>query len=211
MMLLGETYHSYLIPLIMGDYSVPNSDSPLRTCSDRRIVGHQDHRLAFFDIKPLEFREDFGTRCGIEVASWLVGKQDLRPIDQGSRNGDALLLAAGKLVGLVVGAVRETDAAQEIERPGPALTPANASIDKRQFDIVECGLPFDQVETLKNEAELAIAQMGQRSATKSAHVLAGKSITTARRLVEETEHVHQGRFARSTGADDRGELARLDG
>ena len=46
---------------------------------------------------------------GVEVAGGLVGEDDGRAVDERAGDGDALALAAGELVGLVVHAGFEAD------------------------------------------------------------------------------------------------------
>src|SRR5207247_8536388 len=59
----------------------------------------------------------------VEIAGWLIRKNNLGTVDQGARNGAALLLSAGKLAGPVTGAVRH---AHRFERSHRARTPLPA-------------------------------------------------------------------------------------
>ena len=52
-------------------------------------------------------RHDFFAGFGVEISGGLVGEQDRRMIHQRARDGHALALAAGKLVGLVHHALGE--------------------------------------------------------------------------------------------------------
>ena len=56
--------------------------------------------------------------AGVEVAGGLVGEDDRRAADQGPGTGDALLLAAGELVGPVVQPVPEADGVDHGVEPG---------------------------------------------------------------------------------------------
>ena len=73
----------------------------------------------------------------VEVAGRLVGKDHLRIGDDRPRDGDALLLAAGKFVGVVAGAVGEADLGERLERQPPPLGGVHAAIDQRQFDVLD--------------------------------------------------------------------------
>ena len=42
------------------------------------------------------------TGAAVEVAGRLIGEHDFRIVDQGTRDRDALLLAAGKLAGMMI-------------------------------------------------------------------------------------------------------------
>ena len=67
----------------------------------------------------------------VEVAGRLVAQDRLRLGDQGAGDGDALHLAAGHLLGEVLGAVAQADAVQggarPPARPGLRLWPASSS------------------------------------------------------------------------------------
>ena len=49
----------------------------------------------------IEESHDLEAGLGVEVSRGLVGEDDRRIVDQSARDGDALALAAGELVGLV--------------------------------------------------------------------------------------------------------------
>ena len=68
---------------------------------------HQDRRAAAVD--PVEELHDPDGRVGVEVAGRLVADEQRRVVDERARDRDALLLAAGELVGQRVRLVREAD------------------------------------------------------------------------------------------------------
>ena len=80
-----------------------------------------------------------------------------RLVDQGAGDGDALALAAGELVGLVVHAVAQADPLQRRARPLPPLGAREAGVDQRQLDVVQGVGARQQVEGLEDEADLLVA------------------------------------------------------
>ena len=60
--------------------------------------------------------EDLADERRIERARDLVEQEQRRSHRERSHDGDALLLSAGESVGVVVGAVLETDALEELQR-----------------------------------------------------------------------------------------------
>ena len=94
----------------------------------------------------------------VEVAGRLVGEDDLRAGDDGPRDGDALLLAAGKLVGVVAGAVGQADLVERLERQAPPLGGRHAAIDQRQLDVLDRRGARQQVEALEDEADEMAAE-----------------------------------------------------
>jgi hypothetical protein len=65
------------------------------TLRDLGVVRDQDKGPALVDDAPEDI-QDFGAARGVEVSCCLVGKDQSRIIDKGSRDGDALLFAAGQ-------------------------------------------------------------------------------------------------------------------
>ena len=60
-------------------------------------------------VHVLEDLHDLLRRLRVEVASRLVGHDDVRVVDERARDGDALPLAAREFIWQVVGAVLEAD------------------------------------------------------------------------------------------------------
>jgi hypothetical protein len=60
---------------------------------------------------------------GVEVAGGLVGQQNGRVVDDGARDGHALLLAAGERVGLVIQPAGDAEQAQHLVELGIRLRP----------------------------------------------------------------------------------------
>ena len=85
-----------------------------------RVVGDVDHGLAALGQLGQEV-EDLGGGFGVEVAGRLVGDEDGRVVGQRAGDGDALLLAAGKLAGQTFGVIGQSDLGQARQR---ALAPA---------------------------------------------------------------------------------------
>ena len=100
--------------------------------SDILVVGHQDHRDALFLIELLEKRDDFATRLAVEIAGGLVPHQDRRLVDQGAGDGDALLLPARELAGMMIEPFLQTDSAQLFESPFVSFFGGDAKNDTKR-------------------------------------------------------------------------------
>ena len=135
-----------------------------------RLMGDDDDGQPIFLIELLKHAQDFLARVRIEVAGRLVGEQKLRLIDQGAGDGDALLLAAGELRGVMI-----QSAGQAEERSSNLRARSRPSRPLRCEFVYASGiatlssalLSREQVEVLKNEAELAIADVGPLSSDKT--------------------------------------------
>src|SRR6267143_2894467 len=97
------------------------------------------------------------TVARVEVSGWFVRKQDRRFAGKCPGNGDALLLSAGKLAGQVLGPVKHADALERSHDSRFALVRAQSAICQRQLDVFVNGQIADQIKTLENETDLAIA------------------------------------------------------
>ncbi len=64
-------------------------------------MGDHDDSVAL-GVDALEFFHDGEGRVGVEIAGRLVGEDDFGVSDDGAGDGDALLLTAGELVGVVI-------------------------------------------------------------------------------------------------------------
>ena len=82
--------------------------------------------------------------------------------DERAGDGDALALAAGELVRPVVHAVREPDRLERRLGAGAPLGPRHAAVDERQLDVRERGRARQELEGLEDEADLAVAEVGER-------------------------------------------------
>ncbi len=88
------------------------------------------------------------------VAGGLVGQHHLRTGDDGARDGDALLLAAGQHVRIVIGAAGEADHWRSASRARRlALAGGDAAIDERQLDVFHRRGARQEIEALEDEAE----------------------------------------------------------
>ena len=118
-------------------------------------------------------RENVVAGAGVEVAGGLVGQDDRRVDRQRARNGDALPLAARQLLG------------QMVRRAAPSWTSVSSSRGalvhlaarpaaqvQRQADVLETGQRRQQVEELKDEADLVAPQPRQVIVGEAAERLA---------------------------------------
>ena len=83
------------------------------------IVRDDDERLSIGMQIPNNAMISRG-RAAVEIAGRLVGQQQLRSPNQRTSDGDALALAARKLIGFVLQAIAQADARQGVVAPLPA-------------------------------------------------------------------------------------------
>ena len=112
--------------------------------------------------------------------------------------------------GLMVNALCHPDRGERLLRAPAARVPVDAGVGERQFHVREGGRARDEVEALKDEADLAVAQVGEIVLVHVAHVDAVDQVAPAGRQVEAAEDVHQRALAAAGAAHDRDEVASLD-
>ena len=116
---------------------------------------HHDDQLVCRDL--LQDLHDLHRGLRIQRARRLVGQQDIGIIDQGARDGHALHLSAGKLVGLFVDLIAESDLFQRLRCAASALGFAHARDRQRQLHVGEHALMRDQIVGLKDKTNRMIA------------------------------------------------------
>jgi hypothetical protein len=80
-------------------------DDAVGQLGQRALVRDQHHRHAALAIERAHGGHDVERGLGVEIAGRLIGQHDRRIVHQRARDGYALLLAAGELVGLVASPV----------------------------------------------------------------------------------------------------------
>ncbi len=149
--------------------------------------------------------------AGVEVAGRLVGEQDARAAGEGAGDGNALLLAAGKLVRQMPAAVAHADPLECLRRAALALGRRHvAAISKRQLDVLEDGEIADEVEALEDKTDLAVADACPVGERQAFHLLTVEQIAAFGGRIEQAEDREQRRFAAARGAGDGDVFARLD-
>ena len=119
---------------VADDLAIFETHDPPAMFRDVFLVRHQNHRLALV-VQRLKQRHDLLARPGVQVAGRLVGHQERRVVDEGAGDGDALLLAAGELIGPVGQPVRQADPDQSL--PGALLPAPPARIQQGQLDVLQ--------------------------------------------------------------------------
>src|SRR6185295_2520910 len=155
--------------------------------------------------------DDLLAGLAVEVAGGLIGEEDGGAVDEGASDGDALALAAGELIGLVMHAVAEADALQGADGALLGAAPVLLRVDEGKGDVLDRGGAVEEFEGLEDEADLLVADLGEVSGIHLVGRLAGELVGPGGGAVEAAEDVHEGGLAGAGGAHDGDELVALDG
>ena len=145
----------------------------------------------------------------VECRGRLVKQHDIRVHRERARNGDSLLLTAGKLRRIAVRLVRQTDARKQLERTLVRLLVAHdLELDRSELDVFLDRQMREQVELLEHHAHAAAHQIDV--GLLRGDVLALKDDLAARRLLEQVQTAQESRLARAGRTDDNDLFALLD-
>ena len=122
---------------------------------------HEKDRQPALLVQPLKRVQNLHTRPRVQIAGGLIRQQDRRIVDQRAGYGHALLLSAGKLRGVVIGAFFQAQQAKRLESPPGALLALHARIDQRQFHIFVSRRAGQQIESLKDKSDFLVANARQ--------------------------------------------------
>ena len=145
--------------VVRDDLAVAARDDARSVLRDVVLVRDHQHRDAALEVQPLEDPHHLDAGARVEVAGRLVGEQDRRVGDERARDRDALLLTAGQLIRVMIGALAEADRRRALPSRACAVPTAfifAAAVEQRQLDVVERGRSRQQVESLKDEADLLV-------------------------------------------------------
>ncbi len=148
---------------------------------------------------------------GVEVASGLVGEDELGVGDHGAGDGHALLLSARELLREVLGAVGDGHPLHHRRDPLLALRGTDVQVTQRQFDVLIDVQLVDEVEALEYEADVALAELGALLLLQAADLLSEQLIGALGGIIQEAEDVEQRGFAAARRPHDGDELAIVDG
>ena len=170
------------------------------------FMRHQHDGDAFV-IELLQQRHDLDTGAAIEGTGGLICEDQLRLAYQCAGNGYALLLAAGKLRGMVIHALGKPHLREPLFGASSMFGHGNLAVEQGQGDIVQGGCACQQVEVLEHKADLPIAHMRQDITGELRDFLIRQLIATTTGLVKTTEQIHERGFAGARWPHDSNEFA----
>ena len=111
-------------------------------------------------------------------------------INQRTRDGHPLPLASGKLIGFVLDAVAQLNQAQRFLRTYQSLLDGCSAVDQGQFDVVKGGRARQEIESLEDEADLLVANIGQFVIRKLADQPSVQPVLAVGGRIQTTNQVH---------------------
>ena len=155
------------------------ADDPVCHWCDRLIVRDDHDGRMVFAAQPVKQLQNPFACLVVESAGWLVTEQELRILCQSARNGDALLLAAGKLGGKMSAPVRVDRVFAELGG---------------DFDVFERREIRDQVVELEDKPDVMPAVVDQPAVIERRDFRTIHKDTSRRDGVHPAKQVEQGCF-----------------
>src|SRR5882672_11830577 len=95
----------------------------------------------------------------MQVSGRLIGKDELRTENHGSRHPDELLLASGKLIREEILLADNVEAVEGITNQADAFLVRHVLVRQRHFQVFKYSQIVDQVVALKDEADIRFVQL----------------------------------------------------
>ena len=160
---------------------------------------HQRQAVA---VELLEQPEDAGAGRRVQIAGGLVAKQQAGSAHQCTRDGHALALTTRELERRKFGPVAQANANHRSQRPvAPALRRLPA-VDLCQHHVFQHATVGQQVERLKDKANATTAHTGALPIGQRGDVDAIDQVPARTGLIQATDDVEQGGFARARWPGD---------
>ena len=183
----------------MGDFAVSHMEDAVGDLGGLRVVGDHEDGLVELAAGLAEHVEDGIGVFGVEVAGGLVGEDYGGSGNQCSRDGDALLLSAGKLVGAVVETAFNTEELGEVseERLVELFLCGCSQIGDvvGDLDVAHGGERGEKIETLEDEADFGATHFRALGVGEFGEVDAVDQDGAGGGAGETAEDVEEGRLA----------------
>ena len=147
--------------LDLDDLAVLHLDHSIGELGDSVIVGDDDDAALVVQNVPLHELDDLPSRVAVERSRRFIQHQDVGLADDGSGDGDTLLLAAAQLLRRQTRALGEPDLLEGLQRLLDGLVPLAPLENQRYRDVLDRRESWEQVEVLKDEADGVEAHVGQ--------------------------------------------------
>ena len=189
--------------------AVAHADDSIAGRDVRFVVSHDDDRGLLLGADFPQQAEHVGSRLAVEFAGRLIGENQLRLLEQRSRDGDALLLAAGQVVGSMQKSVGQAKASQQLSSLLTKLI-RNASRKIRHEHVVNGVQIAQQIEALEDEPHVVAAVSVSLREQHRSELVTVHLDRSAAWQIERTQQVQQAAFPAARWTDDKVERTPSD-
>lgn len=191
-------------------HSIPETDNPIRVSCEVGCVSDHDDGLAL-SVELCEEIHDLASCDGVEIPGWFIREDDLRVIEEGTGDGDALLLSSRELAGHTREFIGESESVHECRRSCESFGGIGSRIDSRECDVFEGVETGEKIELLEDKTNFAIADIGERLIVPEIrYIVSFEEESASGEGMEESDDIEECGFARSTLAHERDEFSFAD-
>ncbi|MEO7028365.1 MAG: hypothetical protein ABI147_03075 [Acidobacteriaceae bacterium] len=159
------------------------------------IVMRDKNNRAALGIEFLQYIHDQGTCRLVQISRRLIRKDQYRVVDEGPGDGYPLLFPAGEFRSKVILAVGESDPRQGCGSSIPAYR--SIGVDHWDLDIFDGGGLGQQIEGLKDEADLLRPNLRKLGVTLASNIRAVNLVVSCGRKIKAPEKIEECRFSGS--------------
>src|SRR5947209_8637195 len=170
----------------------------------------EDERAARSGVDLFDKAEDLRGGDGVEIRGRLVRQHQLRLTGHGPRNGHALPLAAGELVGTLPALIAQSDLLQPVEHACAPLRRRYVLQQQRVLNVLVRGEHRNEVEGLEDEAERVAARGGEAMERNGRDVDSVDQNPSRIRFVDTADQVEQRRLAAARRTGQCQKIAAVD-
>ena len=191
--------------------AVDDGDAVAGLLRHREGVGDHDHRDTEFLVDVAKQLEHAHRGAGVQGARRLVAQHDLGVVGKRAGNGDALLLTAGELAGIVALFVSQAHQLEKLARTLGAVGLRHTAMHlEGEHDVGQHRTLLEQAEVLENHTD-GRAQVEQLLAAVTRDVLTVDDDATRRGALQQVDAAHKRGLARARRTDDAEDIAVVDG
>ena len=195
---------------VADDASISESDDARGVLEQALIMGGEDESETQAAVQVAHQVNELGGILSVEIGGGFIGQDEGRAMDDGPRDGYPLTLAARKEVGTVAGARRKANIGEGFGDTLTAFAGFHTLNQQWVLDIFASGKHGDEVEGLKDEADLLPAEERSLGRAELRSVSTVDEDVTAGGLIDAANEIEQGRFPAAAGTGDGEEFASID-
>src|SRR6266540_4997196 len=200
---------AFLSAFVLDDPSVEEMNRARGIAGETGVVrDHADRGPLLVEVS--QERHDGLPVDRVEISRRLVREENQRVPRDRARDRHPLLLAAGELRGEVVRAMGHADLLERLVHALATLRRPHPAVGQRQLHVLVDGEVSDQVETLEDEPDLAVADAGSLRKLQLLGRLSVQQVVAGGGRVEQPQDREQCGLAAARRPRDRDELPVLD-
>ena len=192
------------------DPAIDEGDAAVGGGGNFGAVGDEDDGGFLLAGEPGDEFDDGGAGGGVEVARRFIGKENGGLMNEGAGEGGALKLAAGELVGSMMGPVGESDGGQQFLGTLAGLSVDSAGKEEGEKNVFLDGEGGKEMKKLENKSDFKTSEGGEFGVIQGMEGVAFEVSLAGGGGVEGSENVEEGAFTASARPGDGHNLPRQD-